>query len=70
MTCTNPEKAVKTKPVFNFVNEHNKTTKLKSNYFSKLRDSPVSEGKRCRENKESTLCIIHSAVLIIEFVFL
>ena len=33
MTCTNPEKAVKTKPVFNFVNEHNKTAKLKSNYF-------------------------------------
>ena len=38
--------------------------------FSKLRYSPVSEGKRCRKNKESTLWIIHSAVLIIEFVFL
>ena len=60
------EGGIKTKPVFNIV----WTQQHRKQLFSKLRDSPVREGKRCRKNKESALWIIHSAVLIIEFVFL
>ena len=60
----------KNKTSFQFCKWTQQNSQAKKQLFSKLRDSPVSEGKRCRKNKESTLCIIHSAVLIIEFVFL
>ena len=58
----------KNKTSFQFCKWTQQNSQAKKQLFSKLRDSPVSEGKRCRKNKQSTLWIIHSAVLIIEFV--
>ena len=65
-----PWEGGKNKTSFQFCKWTQQNSQAKKQLFSKLRDSPVSEGKRCRKNKQSTLWItgIHSAVLIIEFV--
>ena len=65
-----PWEGGKNKTSFQFSKWTQQQSQAKKQLFSKLRHSPVSEGKRCRKNKESTLWIIHSTVLIIEFVFL